>query len=114
MIGRRGRFITLGAAGFFFFTQVTAETAGRVRHPVPQDNLFDAVSRAGSSLPSSTQNGFLAAAFYGPQSRVMDGVLARANCLLISTLWTAFKFIMVPIGGQLARYSPRPFASSSR
>jgi len=37
-------------------------------------------------------------AFYGAQSRVMDGSLARANCLLITTLWSAFKFVMVPIG----------------
>ena len=51
-------------------------------------------------------NGVLAAAFYGPQSRVMDGVLARANCLLITTLWTAFKFVMVPIGGRLATVFP--------
>ena len=37
----------------------------------------------------------------------MDGVLARANCLLITTLWTAFKFVMVPIGVQLAGIFPR-------
>jgi dolichol kinase len=52
-------------------------------------------------------NGFVAAAFYGPQSRVMDGVLARANCLLITTLWTAFKFVMVPLGAELAVVFPR-------
>ena len=32
----------------------------------------------------------------------MDGVLARANCLLITTLWTVFKFVMVPLGARLA------------
>ena len=53
----------------------------------------------------------MAAAFYGPQSRVMDGVLARANCLLITTLWAAFKFVMVPIGAELARvFRPEDFA----
>ena len=52
-------------------------------------------------------SGLLGAFFYGPQSRVMDGVLARANCLLITTLWTAFKFVMVPIGAQLAVVFPR-------
>lgn len=57
-------------------------------------------------------NGFLAAAFYGPQSRVMDGVLARANCLLITTLWTAFKFVMVPLGARLAVvFPPAQFAA---
>ena len=34
-------------------------------------------------------NGFLGATFYGAQSRVMDGDLGRANCLLITTLWSA-------------------------
>jgi dolichol kinase len=38
-------------------------------------------------------------------------VLARANCLLITTLWTVFKFVMVPIGAQLARvFTPPQFA----
>jgi hypothetical protein len=36
----------------------------------------------------------------------MDGTLARANCLLITTLWSAFKFVMVPIGAKLARALP--------
>jgi hypothetical protein len=40
-------------------------------------------------------NGFLTRLFYGAQSRVMDGTLARANCLLITTLWSAFRFVMV-------------------
>jgi hypothetical protein len=41
----------------------------------------------------------------------MDGVLARANCLLITTLWTFFKFVMVPIGTRLATlYTPDQFA----
>ena len=52
-----------------------------------------------------------ASAFYGPQSRVMDGVLARANCVLITTLWAAFKFVMLPIGtGLAAVYSREQFA----
>jgi dolichol kinase len=38
-------------------------------------------------------------------------VLARANCLLITTLWTVFKFVMVPLGGRLAAlYRPAEFA----
>ena len=36
----------------------------------------------------------------------MDGVLARANNLLITTLWTAFKFVMVPLGAKLATVYP--------
>jgi hypothetical protein len=37
----------------------------------------------------------------------MDGYLGRANCLLVTTLWTAFKFIMVPMSLQLAAVYPR-------
>jgi hypothetical protein len=76
-----------------------------------QDNLFDAVLTSWIFLAFYYGNGFLAAAFYGPQSRIMDGVLARANCLLITTLWTVFKFVMVPIGRQLAIvFPPEQFA----
>ena len=34
-------------------------------------------------------------------------MLARANCLIITTLWTVFKFVMVPLGLQLAAVFPR-------
>jgi hypothetical protein len=46
--------------------------------------------------------------FYGAQSRVMDGTLARANCLLITTLWSIFKFVLVPIGVRLGAIFPPP------
>jgi hypothetical protein len=76
-----------------------------------QDNLFDAVVTGWIFLAFYYANGWVAAAFYGPQSRVMDGVLARANCLLITTLWAAFKFILLPIGTELARvFRPGDFA----
>ena len=77
-----------------------------------QDNLFDAVLTSWIFLAFYYSDGRLAAAFYGPQSRIMDGVLARANCLLITTLWTCFKFVLVPIGAQLTRvYSRDEFAT---
>ena len=42
----------------------------------------------------------------------MDGTLARANCLLITTLWSAFRFVMVPIGLQIAkRFPPSTYAT---
>ena len=68
--------------------------------------LFDAIATNWILLAFFYGNGVLAAAFYGPQSRIMDGVLGRANCLLIMTLWTAFKFVMVPLSLLLARYYP--------
>ena len=33
----------------------------------------------------------------------MDGVLARANCLSLITLWALFKFVMIPIGTSCSR-----------
>jgi hypothetical protein len=107
MIGRRGRFITLAAAAMFYlYTRVTADQSRDFATLFLQDNLFDAVLTSWVFLAFYYADGVLAAAFYGPQSRIMDGVLARANCLLITTLWTAFKFIMVPLGGKLAEVFP--------
>jgi hypothetical protein len=113
MIGRRGRFITLAAAGFYYlYLEIDRTPAGTFATAFLTDNLFDAVLTNGIFLAFYYRNGFLAAAFYGPQSRVMDGVLARANCLLITTLWLAFKFTLVPIGARLAAvYEPHEFAA---
>ena len=112
MIGRRGRFITLAAAAFYYlYSRVAADPTPGFATAFLGDNLLDAVITSWIFLSFYYSNNFLAAAFYGPQSRIMDGVLARANCLLITTLWTVFKFVMVPIGTQLARvYSPGEFA----
>ena len=103
MIGRRGRFVMLGAAGFFYiYLDVTGKPSADFATRFLQNNLFDAVAAGWIFLAFYYRNGWLAAAFYGPQARVMDGVLARANCLLITTLWAAFKFILLPIGAALA------------
>ena len=41
----------------------------------------------------------------------MSRQLARANCLLITTLWAVVKFVMVPLGARLASlYQPAEFA----
>jgi hypothetical protein len=112
MIGRRGRFITLGLSGFYYlYTRIAAEPSANFATMALQDNLFDAVVTSWIFLSFYYSDGFLAAAFYGAQSRVMDGVLARANCLLITTLWTVFKFVLVPLGSRLAvLYQPGEFA----
>ncbi|HEY8548571.1 MAG TPA: hypothetical protein VIL35_01335 [Vicinamibacterales bacterium] len=108
MIGRRGRFVTLACAGFYYlYTRVATEQPDTFATAFLADNLFDAVLTSWIFLSFYYGNNVLAAAFYGPQSRIMDGVLARANCLLITTLWTAFKFVLVPIGAQLAVVFPR-------
>ena len=55
-----------------------------------------------TAIPKVVEEGNKLQGRINAQSRVMDGVLARANCLLITTLWTVFKFVMVPIGARLA------------
>ena len=48
---------------------------------------------------------------YGAQARVLDGVQGRANALCIGTLWSAFRFVMVPLGVLLAGlYPPSQYA----
>jgi hypothetical protein len=113
MIGRRGRFITLAMSGFFYlYARVASDQSPAFATLFLQDNLFEAVVTSWVFLGFFYLNGFVAAAFYGPQSRVMDGVLARANCLLITTLWTAFKFVMMPLGAKLAAvFPPSQFAA---
>jgi CDP-diglyceride synthetase len=109
MIGRRGRFITLATAAFYYlYVQVAQNQTEDFASAFFADNLLDGLLTSWIFLGFYYANGLLAAFFYGPQSRVMDGVLARANCLLISTLWTGFKFVMVPIGAQLAAVFPKP------
>ena len=113
MIGRRGRFMTLAMAGFFYlYAHVSAEQPAGFAALFLADNLFDAVITSWIFLAFFYADGVIAGAFYGAQSRVMDGVLARANNLLITTLWTAFKFVLVPIGQQLAAiFPPSQFAA---
>ena len=108
MIGRRGRFAFLAFAGLFgLYAQVLANPQPNFAVGFAGDNLFEGVLGSWIFLGMFYVNGFLGATFYGPQSRVMDGYLGRANCLLITTLWTAFKFIMVPLSLKLASLYPR-------
>jgi len=108
MIGRRGRFITLAAAGFFYlYLQISRQQNSNFATGFLQDNLFDAVVTSWVYLAFYYADGLVAALFYGAQSRVMDGVLARANNLLITTLWSLFKFVMIPIGARLAEVFPK-------
>jgi hypothetical protein len=112
MIGRRGRFITLAMAGFFYmYWRVQADQATNFQLFL-QDNLADAVLTGWIFVAFFRADNIMASMMYGPQSRVMDGVLARSNCLLITTLWTAFKFVMVPLGTRLTVvYPPSQFAA---
>jgi dolichol kinase len=107
MIGRRGRFIFIQAAGFYYlYGRIGGEPTREFLTLFLSDNLFDALVFNWAALLLYYSSGLLGRVFYGPQSRIMDGTLARANCLLIATLWSAFKFIMVPIGVQLGALFP--------
>lgn len=112
MVGRRGRFFMMGLTGFFaLYVNLASQPEARFATGFLADNLFDAVVVCWLFLGLYYFDGVLAAAVYGPQSRLMDGVLARANCLLISTLWATFKFVMVPLGTRMAAiYPAREFA----
>jgi hypothetical protein len=112
MIGRRGRFIALAFGGFYYlYGRVAAEPTPGFLTASLQDSLFDAVVFNWVGLALYYSSGFLGRMFWGAQSRIMDGTLGRANCLLITTLWTAFKFVMVPIGMMLsARFPPETYA----
>lgn len=112
MVGRRGRFATIALAGFFYlYQQVAAGRAENFASFFLQQNLFDAVVTSWMFLALFRSDTWVAGVLYGSAARVMDGVLARSNMLLITTLWTAFKFVLVPIGGALARvYPPEQFA----
>ena len=112
MIGRRGRFLTIGVMGFLYIY-------GRVAvDPKPEylvfgagDSLFDAVVLSWLFLAFYYSDGFFGRVVYGAQSRIMDGTLGRANCLLITTLWGTFKFVFVPLSGRLAlHFPPETFA----
>jgi hypothetical protein len=112
MIARRGRFITLGAAGvIYMFTMVDETRPANFAYAFLGANMLDGVINLWIFLAVFWSSNAFAAAVYGPQSRVMDGVLGRANCLSLMTLWALFKFVMVPIGAQLyTLYTPQYFA----
>jgi dolichol kinase len=112
MIGRRGRFVTLAAASFFYlYVQLRARPDDGFATAFFNDNLLDGVIINWICLAFYYSSGSVAACFFGAQTRVMDGVLARANTLSLTMLWGGFKFVMLPIGAQLSiHFSREEFA----
>ena len=107
MVGRRGRFMLIGLLGFsYVYTRVRIEPTPEFLVVGLQESLFDAIVYNWMMLAFYHSDGFLGRVAYGAQARIMDGVLGRANCLVITMLWSVFKFIMVPLGFQLARVFP--------
>jgi hypothetical protein len=108
MIGRRGRFITLaGAMCFIFYAQIAAGESDNFASAFTSQSLFDQVVTNWVFLACFYVNGFVGATLFGAQTRIMDGTLARANCMSIVTLWALFKFVLIPIGAELATLYPR-------
>jgi len=113
MIGRRGRYVTIGMLGYsYIYTRIALEPRADFLVAGLQESLFDALAFSWLMLAVFYSDGFLGRVAYGPQSRIMDGVLARANALVILTLWLLFKFIMVPLGAVLAAtFPPRTYSA---
>jgi hypothetical protein len=108
MIGRRGRFITLaGAMCFFLYAQIASGKSDNFATAFTSQSLLDQVITNWIFLACFYVNGFIGATMFGAQARIMDGTLARANCMLIVTLWAVFKFALIPIGAELATLYPR-------
>jgi len=107
MIGRRGRYVTIGMLGCsYIYSRIAREPRADFLVAGLQESLFDALAFSWLMLALFRSDGFLGRVAYGAQSRVMDGVLARANALVILTLWSLFKFVMVPLGAELAAIFP--------
>lgn len=112
MIGRRGRTLVIAASSFAYLYRNIAESpTADFATLFLGDQLLDAVVSGWIFLLLYRTNGLLGIAVFASQARIMDGVLARANCLASMTLWSLFKFVLVPIGARLADlFSPAQFA----
>jgi hypothetical protein len=107
VIGRRGRFVFIGLLGYgYVYSRVRDSPTPDFLYMGLQEGLFDALVYSWLMLALFRSDGFLGKVAYGAQARVMDGTLGRANCLVITMLWSVFKLLMVPIGFQLAGLFP--------
>jgi hypothetical protein len=113
MIGRRGRYVTIGVLGYtYVYSRIALQPRADFLVMGLQESLFDALAFSWLMLALYRSDGFLGRVAYGAQTRIMDGVLGRANCIVILTLWLLFKFIMVPLGLELAAvFPPRTYAA---
>jgi dolichol kinase len=113
MIGRRGRFITVAGLGFgYIYARIREQPTPEFLYAGLQEGLLDAVVLSWVMIAAYRTNGFLGRVLYGAQMRVMDGTLARANCLLILTLWSVARFLVIPLGMRLAvLYPPGTYAA---
>ncbi len=113
MVGRRGRFFFLGLAAYLYvYSRVSAQPTPHFLFLGLQEGVLDAIALNWLMLACYYSDGFMGRVAYGAQTRILDGTLGRANCLVITTLWSAFKFFMVPLGFRLAAvYPPATYAT---
>ena len=112
MVARRGRTLVFIAAGFGYVYVQTQKSPGPESLAFGlQANVFDSIVMNWLGLLAFHSNGAFGNIMYGAQARVLDGVQGRANALLIGTLWSAFRFVMIPLGLVLAAmYPPNLYA----
>jgi len=112
MIGRRGRTILLVVASFaFVYLSVRNDPRPEALMFGLQSSLFDAMVMSWWTILTFHSNGVFGHMTYGAQARILDGIQGRANALCIGTLWNGFKFVMIPLGLQLAKvYPPDTYA----
>jgi hypothetical protein len=107
MIGRRGRAAIMTIVGFtFLYIEIRRAPGPESLAFGIQNNFFESIIFGWWMIATYHSDGYLGKVTYGAQARIMDGILARANCLLIGTLWGMFKFVMIPVGIQLGRVFP--------
>jgi hypothetical protein len=107
MIGRRGRSLTLAFvyAGYVYL-RIADGREPRFLTAALADGLLDALAMSWLYVLAFRSDGALGRIVYGAPARLMDGRLGRANLLSVVTLWSAFKFVMVPLGARLAPLFP--------
>ena len=112
MIGRRGRTLVFIALSFAYIYLQTQKTKGPESLAFGlQANVFDSIVMNSLGLLSFASVGWFGNMIYGAQARVLDGIQGRANALCIGTLWSAFRFVMIPLGAVLAKmYAPNRYA----
>jgi hypothetical protein len=112
MVARRGRTLVFIAAAFAYVYVSTQKNQGPEGLSFGvQANVFDGIVMNWLALVAFRRAGFLGNMMYGAQSRVLDGIQGRANALCIGTLWSMFRFVMIPLGAVLSKmYPPKLYA----
>ena len=106
MIGRRGRYVTIGVLGdTYVYSRIALEPKADFLIMGLQESLFDALAFSWPTLALYHSDGFLGRVAYGAQTRIMDGVLGRANCIPSDPV-EPVEVVMLPLGLELGPHLP--------